>query len=60
MSTFQQRRSPASMPKTELRRSELFRVRQIPDSVESRPVSDVAAEPPSINPAASKALLLPG
>lgn len=33
---------------------ELFRVRQIPDSVESRPVSMVAAEPSSINPAASK------
>ncbi len=35
--------------------SDLFRVRQIPDSVESRPVSAVAAEPPSINLAASKA-----
>jgi multiple sugar transport system permease protein len=34
---------------------ELFRVRQIPDSVESKPVSYVAADPPSINPAASKA-----
>jgi multiple sugar transport system permease protein len=34
--------------------AELFRVRQIPDSVESRPVSAIAAEPPSINPAASK------
>lgn len=33
---------------------DLFRVRQIPDSVESRPVSAVAAEPPTINPAASK------
>ena len=33
---------------------ELFRVRQIPDSVESRPVSVVAAEPKSINPSASK------
>ena len=33
---------------------ELFRVRQIPDSVESRPVSSVAAEPASINPPASK------
>lgn len=33
---------------------ELFRVRQIPDSVESKPVSIVAAEPPSVNPAASK------
>jgi len=35
--------------------TELFRVRQIPDSVESKPVSYVAADPPSINPAASKA-----
>ncbi len=33
---------------------ELFRVRHIPDSVESRPVSMVAAEPKSVNPAASK------
>jgi multiple sugar transport system permease protein len=33
---------------------ELFRVRQIPDSVESRPMSVVATEPPSINPPASK------
>ena len=33
---------------------DLFRVRQIPDGVESRPVSAVAAEPPTINPAASK------
>lgn len=33
---------------------DLFRVRQIPDSVESRPVSAVAAEPLNINPAASK------
>ncbi|WP_373505618.1 carbohydrate ABC transporter permease [Aestuariivirga sp.] len=34
--------------------SRLFRVREITDNVESRPVSVVAAEPPSINPAASK------
>ncbi|MFN4143281.1 carbohydrate ABC transporter permease [Aestuariivirga sp.] len=34
---------------------ELFRVRHIPDSVESRPVSAVAAEPASVNPPASKA-----
>lgn len=33
---------------------ELFRVRHIPDSVESRPVSHLPAEPPSINPTASK------
>jgi multiple sugar transport system permease protein len=33
---------------------DLFRVRHIPDSVESRPVSVVAAEPASINPPASK------
>lgn len=33
---------------------ELFRVRQIPDSVESRPVSTIASNPPSINPPASK------
>jgi multiple sugar transport system permease protein len=34
--------------------AELFRVRNILDSVESKPVSVVAAEPASINPAASK------
>lgn len=34
---------------------DLFRVRHIPDSVESRPVSTLPAEPPSVNPAASKA-----
>ena len=34
--------------------SDLFRVRHILDAVESKPVSVVAAEPPSINPAASK------
>lgn len=33
---------------------ELFRVRHIPDSVESRPVSHLPVEPPSINPSASK------
>ena len=33
---------------------DLFRVRHIPDSVESRPVSTVAADAPSVNPAASK------
>ena len=32
----------------------LFRVRHIPDSVESRPMSVAAAEPPSVNPTASK------
>jgi multiple sugar transport system permease protein len=33
---------------------ELFRVRQIPDSVESRPVSVISAGPASVNPPASK------
>ena len=33
---------------------ELFRVRHIPDSVESRPMSAIVAEPRSINPPASK------
>jgi multiple sugar transport system permease protein len=33
---------------------ELFRVRHIPNSVESRPVSVVAAEPVSLNPPASR------
>jgi multiple sugar transport system permease protein len=34
--------------------TELFRVRYIPESVETRPVSVVATEPASINPPASK------
>lgn len=48
---------PARPPGGEAKRSsgiELFRVRQIPDSVESRPYSTVVADPPSINPPASK------
>jgi multiple sugar transport system permease protein len=48
---------PARPPGGEAKRSsgiELFRVRQIPDSVESRPVSTAVANPPSINPPASK------
>lgn len=35
--------------------ADLFRIRQIPDSVESRPMSAVAAEPATTNPASSKA-----
>jgi multiple sugar transport system permease protein len=49
---------PARPPGGEAKRSsgiELFRVRQIPDGVESRPLSMAVADPPSINPPASKA-----
>ena len=33
---------------------DLFRVRHIPDSVESRPVTSLGTNPPSVNPSASK------
>ncbi|MGE0239687.1 MAG: hypothetical protein AB7S59_13285, partial [Parvibaculaceae bacterium] len=49
--------STAGMPKASGKSHsglELFRVRHIPDSVESRPVSMVVAEPTSLNPPASR------
>jgi multiple sugar transport system permease protein len=49
---------PARPPGGEPKRGsgiELFRVRQIPDGVESRPFSTAVADMPSINPPASKA-----